>query len=254
MLPATRIAAIDAAIADLQQRVDQLAAQANEPAAPRVRKALKPVVPVSEVMEQRSAGQSITLARGHSKQSYTLAQIITALVHNDVTLLNNVRDGLARLANNKEKEREVLRMLLGAGIPKTVLTGTLRPAVVDGSNIANMSPQRKGRLVHLEQVRRAAWDEGYFPVIIIIDASLPYQIDVPEALLTMVESGEVEMVPPGTSADERLIAVAQEVHAVIIANDRLTDWPAAKELEKRHAEFVDNIIRLGSFHRSWLPW
>jgi len=194
------------------------------------------------------------LPRAREKVSHTPAQIQTALVHNDVTLINSVRDSLARLANNKGKERETLQTLLAAGIPKTVLTGPLRPAVVDGSNIANMSPQRKGRLIYLEQVRRAAWDEGYFPVIIIIDASLPYQIDTPEALFAMVERGEIEMAPSGTSADERLIDTALDLHAVIITNDRLTDWPNAKELEKRHVEFVNNVICLGSFHRSWLPW
>ena len=252
--PTDSIAAISSAIAALQQSLELLTANPPEQTARAAKKAAKPVVPVSEAMEMRSAGMSISLPRTHGKLSHTLAQIITALIHNDVTLINNVRDGLARLATNKEKEREALRALLGAGIPKTVLTGPLRPAVVDGSNIANMSPQRKGRLIYLEQVRRAAWDEGYFPVIIIIDASLPYQIDAPEALFAMVERGEVEMVPPGTSADERLIAAALELHAVVITNDRLTDWPAAKELEKRHAEFDNNIIRLGNFHRSWLPW
>ncbi len=251
--PADSVTAIKSAIAALQQSLEQLTANPPATAAPPAKKATRPAAPVSEAMTRRSAGTTLTLGvRG--KQAYPLAQIITALVHNDVTLINTIRDGLARLAHNKQKEREALRVLLAAGIPKPVLTGPLRPAVVDGSNIANMSPQRKGRLVYLEQVRRAAWDEGYFPVIIIIDASLPYQIDQPDALLAMVERGEVEMVPSGTSADARLIEEAQDMHAIIITNDRLSDWPAAKELEKRHAEFVNEVIRLGNFHRTWLPW
>jgi hypothetical protein len=173
---------------------------------------------------------------------------------NDVAYVNKVRDELARLAHDRVKERELLAELTQAGIPEAVLVGPLRPAFVDGSNVANMSPERHGHLAYLDQIRASAWAEGYFPVTIIVDASLRYQIDQPDALMTRVERGEILMAPAGTSADELLIEEAQTHHGIIITNDRMTNWPAAKSLEKRHAVLECDSARLGSFHRSAFFW
>jgi len=252
VMPPEVTVAIEQAIGILQQSLKTPASPTPLPAkAQPVKQVAKAEAPVHKALES-----TITLAKPRGKVTYSITQIITAFRLNDVKLIDTVRDGLARLAGDKEKERTAINALVQAGIPKTVLIGPIRPAVVDASNITNMSPQRKARLAYLEQIRRSAWEEGYFPVIIIADASLPYQIDQPDLLLEMVERGEIEMAPAGTSADALLIEEAQRLNATLITNDRMTDWPEAKKLEKRHAEMHNNVVTVGSLHRSagWFQW
>ena len=195
--------------------------------------------------------QTVVLPYGHGrKQTYHTERLRQALARNDLDQLQRVREGLTRLAKSPEKEREALDTLAKGGIPRPLLAGPLHPAVLDGSNIANMSPSARGRLAYLVQARRAAWEEGYFPVLIIVDASLRHQIDDPDGLMALVERGEIIMAPPGTSADPLLIDEAAARHATLLTNDRMIDWPAAKNLEKRHVELDRGTIHLGGFHTS----
>ncbi len=244
------LAAVTQAIAILQRAlpgtVPVVAAAAPPPPPP----------PPPAPPKRHTPEPSLTLQTPHGKRHVTLAGVRTALLRNDLAVVNDVRDGLAYLASQPAKERIALDALAQTGIPMCVLTGPLRPALIDGSNVANMSPGRRARLEYLEQIRQSAWEEGYFPAEIIVDASLPHQIDDPDRLMAMVERGEVRMVTPGTSADEVLIAEAAAHNAVLITNDRLANWPAARELQKRHAEMYRDKVRVGNFHRSglWLPW
>jgi hypothetical protein len=112
----------------------------------------------------------------------------------------------------------------------------------------------RARLAYIQQVQLSAWREGYFPVIIIVDASLRHSIDRADLLMDMVDSGEIIMAPAGTSADELLIDEAEHRHAVLITNDRMLDWPAAKTLEKRHIELIGGSVLVGMFHRSSSLW
>ncbi len=209
-----------------------------------------PPIPPSRPVRARADDPTIAVPSGHGKQSFRISRIRAAFADNDVALVDRIRDGLARLANQPAKEQALLAQLETAGIPRAVLTGPLRPAIVDGSNVANMSPHSRGRLAFLPQIRRAAWEEGYFPVFIIVDASLRHRIDQPDLLMDMVERGEITMAQSGTSADELLIEEAARRGAVIITNDRLADWPAAKSLEKRHIAIDRAGVRLGNFHNS----
>lgn len=254
-LPTDAMAAVSEAIALLQRSL--VLAQSSAPAAKTspappetAPPPSRPVPPPRKPVE----GPSITLPAAKGKQTFPLSEIVTALRRNDLAVIDRVRDGVARLPD--ARSREVLAACAHAGIPATLLSGPLRPCVVDGSNITNMSPERRARLVYLQQVQRSAWEEGYFPVFIVVDASLRHQIDQADALMELVERGEIQMAPPGTSADELLIDEALRHQAVIITNDRLADWPAAKSLEKRHAELHRGTVRIGSFHRAglWLPW
>jgi hypothetical protein len=209
-----------------------------------------PAAPPPRPPERRPAGPSITLQTAQGKLTFQLPQLYTALLRNDVAQFDAVREGIARLADNRPRERNALETLMAAGIPTPVVAGTPRPAVVDGSNISNMTHGRKASLDYLKQVRKSAWSEGYFPVITIVDASLPHQIDEPDELLAMIERGEVRIAPSGTPADALLIEEAEHLQAVLLTNDRLTDWPAAKKLEKRHVTLNDGVARIGDFHRS----
>ncbi|HEY3417586.1 MAG TPA: hypothetical protein VGM23_11945, partial [Armatimonadota bacterium] len=246
--------AIEEAIAILQKAVQKQSPPVAEPAIP-----VTPAQPAAAPVARRAAPPSprepsVILPTGRGEETIPIARILAALRRNDQALIATVRDGIARLAG-RQREKMALHTLEEAGIPSPVLDGPLRPAVVDGSNIANMSPERRARLAYLQQVRKSAWNEGYFPVIIIVDASLKHQIDQPDALMALVEAGEIRMASPGTSADELLIAEALQLRAVLLTNDRMTNWPDAKSLELRHVELQRGEARVGSFHRSsWLPW
>lgn len=199
----------------------------------------------------RQTSPPIVLSGGKAKQTYTALQLLNALEWNDVALIDRIRDNIARLAATQPtQEARIMAQIREAGLPEIVFNGPLRPALIDGSNIANMSAERRAHLAYIKQARRAAWAEGYFPVYIIVDASLRYQIDHPEALLAMIDRDEIMAAPPGTAADTLLVDEATKRHAILITNDRMTEWPDAKTLEKRHVTLVRGTATLGSFHRA----
>lgn len=249
--PADPTAAIAEAVALLQQGLQSL--QGSAPAAtPEVKPKPKPKAAPARTPAPPEAAVVLPGARG--THAYPLSAVLGALQRNDAKTVEKVRDGIARLADQPIKEREALQRLAKVGIPAAVLTGPLRAAVVDGSNVANMSHQARGKLEYLEQMRRSAWAEGYFPVIIIVDASLRYQIDQPEQLMRMVDDGLITMAEPGTPADPLLIREAQARDAVLITNDRMDDWPEAKTVERRKASMAHGTVRVGSFHGSTHAW
>lgn len=198
---------------------------------------------------------SITLPTLHGKpRAYPMNQLLAGLRRNDESLLAKIRDGIALLASDPVREKGLLTSLNKAGIPDPIVQGPLRAAVVDGSNVAHLNDDKHAHVAYLGQIQRAAWREGYFPVLIIVDASLRYQIDRADHLMEMVESGEVIMAPAGTSADALIIDEVIQRKAVLISNDRMTDWPAAKPLDKRHIELSGGVAALGSFHRPPALW
>jgi hypothetical protein len=184
------------------------------------------------------------------RTTVTPALVLAALARNDAETLGLARKAIAKLGTKPAEERAALAAYESAGVPAALLSGSLRPALLDGSNIANMAAARRGKLAYLAQARQSAWEEGYFPVTIIVDASLRLQIDQPDLLMQMVERGEVRMAEAGTSADRLLIEEARSVHGVIITNDRMKDWPEAKGVEKRHAVLRQGAVVLGGFHGS----
>jgi hypothetical protein len=196
---------------------------------------------------------AVTLPTAHGPENFSSSRVLEALRLNDQPLLERIRNGIAALDHNPPREAAAIAEFTKAGIPAALLTGPLRPALIDGSNIANLpSEKARAQLAFIQQARRAAWSEGYFPVLIIVDASLRYQIDRPDQLMDMVEHGEIMMAPAGTSADELLIDESAHQRALLITNDRMTDWPAAKDLEKRYVELIGGNVCLGGFHRSAL--
>lgn len=198
---------------------------------------------------------TIALPTRSGKNTFTVTQLLAGLHHNNQELLDKVRDGLAYLADNPGRERIVIAELTKAGIPDALLTGPLRPAIIDGSNVANANPkQKRARFAYLGQIQRSAWREGYFPVYIIVDASLRHQIDRSDLLMEAVDAGEITMAPAGSSADQLLIEEAKRQHAVLITNDRMNDWPDAKNIEKRHVELIGGTVCVGSFHRTRTLW
>ncbi len=110
------------------------------------------------------------------------------------------------------------------------------PVVVDGSNVAWFDQeslvQGQPRLRHLTAIRRTLWARGYFPVVVLTDANLPYYIDDAPALRQMQQRGELSLVDAGTVADEPLLRQAKLLGAPLVTNDRMSDWDPHGEVVK----------------------
>ena len=110
------------------------------------------------------------------------------------------------------------------------------PVVVDGSNVAWFDQeslvQGQPRLRHLRAMRRTLWARGRFPVVLFADANLPYEIDDAPALRQMQRRGELSLVDAGTAADEVLLRQSKLLGALLVTNDRMTDWDPHGEVLK----------------------
>ena len=97
--------------------------------------------------------------------------------------------------------------------------------VIDGANVAyeERSGGGKPKLSNLLKVRRELEERGQ-EAIIIVDASLKYDIDDQEQLEKLIQSQQVRQVPAGTDADYFIIQFADQLDALIVTNDRYKDY------------------------------
>lgn len=197
----------------------------------------------------------VLLPGTRGEQRYKTATLIPALQANNAVILNSLRDGIAMLDGNRTKMQAAIAQLTKVGVPDVLLNAPLRPAVMDGSNVARIDEEnKKGKLDYILQAQKSAWREGYFPVIIIIDASLRYHIDSPDKLDEFVDRGIFIMAEAGTSADKMIIEEAKARRAVLLTNDRMTDWPDAAGLEKRHVKIISGVATITDFHSILKNW
>lgn len=100
-----------------------------------------------------------------------------------------------------------------------------RMVVIDGANVAyeERSAGGKPKFSNLLRVRRELEEKG-FEAVILVDASLKYDIDDQEQLESLIRSQQVRQVPAGTDADYFIIQFAQELDALIVTNDRYKDY------------------------------
>lgn len=103
-----------------------------------------------------------------------------------------------------------------------VLTVDTTRVLVDASNVARYEKDRygKGQLKHLLAMRDELRRRDCFPIQIIADASLPYNIDEVNELLAMRQRGEIEFANAGQEADELLAREARRTGAYVVTNDR----------------------------------
>ena len=97
--------------------------------------------------------------------------------------------------------------------------------IIDGANVAYEERSAGGRpkLSNLLKVRRELEERG-FEAIILVDASLKYDIDDQTQLESLIASQQVRQVPAGTDADFFIIQLAEQLDARIVTNDRYKDY------------------------------
>ena len=105
------------------------------------------------------------------------------------------------------------------------MTETREFVVIDGANVAyeEKSGGGKPKLSNLLKVRRELEERGFSPII-IVDASLKYDIDDQQHLEKLIQSQQVRQVPAGTDADFFILEIADNCGARIVTNDQYKDY------------------------------
>ena len=104
-------------------------------------------------------------------------------------------------------------------------TGGKKVVVIDGANVAyeERSAGGKPKLSNLLRVRRELEERGC-EAVIIVDASLKYDIDDQEQLETLIQSQQIRQGPAEYDADFFIIQFAHELDALMVTNDRYRDY------------------------------
>ena len=97
--------------------------------------------------------------------------------------------------------------------------------IIDGANVAyeERSAGGKPKLSNLLKVRRELEERGLDPVV-IVDASLKYDIDDQQQIEALIRSQQIRQVPAGTDADYFILQVADQHGARIVTNDQYKDY------------------------------
>ncbi len=113
--------------------------------------------------------------------------------------------------------------------------------VVDGANLAyeEMTQDRKPKVSNIKAVMQKIRGMGLRPIV-IVDASLIHDVDKPDQLDAMINSGQIKQVPAGTNADYFILKIAKEHNAQIVTNDQYKDF--AKQFPKIDERRVPAMI------------
>ena len=97
--------------------------------------------------------------------------------------------------------------------------------VVDGANIAYEELSKKGepKVSNIIAVRNALKEQGFKPII-IIDASLRFNVDDPQQLEALIDDQEFRQVPAETDADYFVLETADRYGAPVVSNDRFEPY------------------------------
>ena len=181
--------------------------------------------------------------RGKAR-AVTLRRLIACMNGNREAEVAAAKEGLTNLQRSRPELRNEIREALEGVDPgyETVLAGPTNPVVVDGSNVAFLLQTQSGkpRLQNISFVRRALRELRYWPILILCDAALQYQIDRASEFGTLVDTGEVTLADPRTDADEQLIARAKERACALVTNDQMLDWDPVGEVPKLRFNVYDD--------------
>ena len=202
---------------------------------------LRAVLPPAEAAKLKEASAETTRFFGPDEMlnlpgvsgALTARRIAAAINSGDETLARQIRAGVAAWRERTgESYADALLAAVERLSPAAVHPLRREPKgaiIVDASNVARQTPDplaldKTGRVAYLTSMRDYLMSEGYFPVILLADANLGYQIDDPASYLSLVERNILIEVHSGGEADEALIREARQRNAPLITNDRLRDW------------------------------
>ena len=105
------------------------------------------------------------------------------------------------------------------------MTRAKEMVVIDGANVAyeEKSAGGKPNLANLLKVKSEMEGRG-FDTVIIVDASLKYDIDDQSQMAALIESQHIRQVPAGTDADFFILDIADQHGARIVTNDQYRDY------------------------------
>ena len=171
----------------------------------------------------------------------TATDIVDAVDRSDEAVVDKLRVALSQLrsASPDDYGRVISAIADVAGDEsylKPLIGKTRGPAIVDASNVAWHDDERgmadRPRLHQVLKVRAAMRQRGYFPILLIGDAPLPYTVDDREACARMMTSGELTLSTTGTDADETILREAKRLGATVVSNDYMADWDPDNEVKK----------------------
>lgn len=132
-----------------------------------------------------------------------------------------------------------------------VLTERTQRALVDASNVVRSSKNKrgKGELRNLLGMKKELRRLVFFPIEFIADASLRYNVDEINAYNEMVNRGEVEVVIPGTEADETLVRKARSGGGYVVTNDAKFHFKVSPDLAPSSIPFrvFDGVVIIDKF-------
>ncbi len=226
------------------KQVDAVSSPPTTQTAPnQVVKVSKPS-PLDEIFEWRAHGRRVRL---------TAREVRRLIDKNDEESVGNVMLELEALQDsNPELRQRFLARLgqAGAHYPR-VLTHRTSRVLVDASNVARYLPNRygKGQLEHLYLLRDELQRLDCWPIIMVADASLPYNIDEPGELREMARLGEITITDKGVEADEILAREARATGAYVVTNDAKFFYKVSPDYEPPRITFrvMDGLVVVDEF-------
>jgi len=222
----------------LQRQLRRLRKQLPEPASPEETPAevvVEPRAPKPTRKPVPDRVPGLVWKEGTRRHSVPLSELIKAVYTNNTSLVQEWSESLRRLARQDRGRFEQLRDALAHESPYCayVLTRNTPGVIVDGSNVCHYEHDDRGRakLANLLSARRELQERRFFPILILVDASLPHQIDDPDGLEALMEQGAVQPVMSGTDADDEITRLARELGYYVVTNDRGLTSAIDPELE-----------------------
>jgi hypothetical protein len=197
--------------------------------------------------------KEFVLAVDGRKLRLTPREVVKRVDANDEDWVFNVVQALARV---REIDSEGYKTLIGAlkilpPFYSRVLTTDTTRVLIDASNVARYEKDArgKGKLRHLLAMRDELRRRDCFPIVVIADASLPYNIDDADELMAMNRRGEIEITRPGQEADELLAREARRSGAYVVTNDRLFFQKVTPDFEPPRITFriLDGVLIVDEF-------
>lgn len=111
--------------------------------------------------------------------------------------------------------------------------------VVDGANAAyaEKTDDGKPKVSNLVALYGKLWEEGYEPII-IVDASLVYEVDDRKQMEGLLDKQKLRQAPAETDADYFVLVTARDNDAQIVSNDQYEDYQKKFDIERRRVPFM----------------